>query len=149
MVMRGRNLRFVRSIFGTTDFNRHARATIEALQLVDFWYYLEYWSMGPYQGMGAVIVAFGAVAFTHVSVIIVALTASLPFRILIPTSNIGRTNLLLHWCCVVGFRDCIEDFQVFRRMSPHMRSSLLSRGIDDFKTAMKFLEGMNATTGLT
>ena len=60
------------------------------------------------KGMGAVIVAFAAVTFIHVSVVvsIVALTAVLPFRILIPTSNIGRINLLLHWCC-------IEDFQVF------------------------------------
>ena len=46
-------------------------------------------------------------------------------------------------------RDCRDDFEVFRRMSPHMRSSLLCRGIDDFKTAMKFVEGMKATTGLT
>ena len=66
------------------------------------------------KGMGAVIVAFAAVTFTHVSVvvIIVALTASLPFRILIPTSNIGRTNLLSHRFYVVGFNDCIDDFQV-------------------------------------
>ena len=46
-------------------------------------------------------------------------------------------------------RDCLDDFEVFRRMSPHMRSSLQCRGIGDFKTAMKFVEGMKATTGLT
>ena len=45
-------------------------------------------------------------------------------------------------------KDWIEDFPVFRRMSPHMRSALKSRGIDDFKTAMKFVEGMKETTGL-
>ena len=67
------------------------------------------------KGMGVVIVAFAAVTFIHVSVVvsIVALTAVLPFRILIPTSNIGRTNLLSHWFYVVGFKDCIDDFQVF------------------------------------
>ena len=46
-------------------------------------------------------------------------------------------------------RDCREDFAVFRRMSPHMRSALKSRGIDDYKTAMKFVEGMKEETGLT
>ena len=46
-------------------------------------------------------------------------------------------------------RDCREDFAVFRRMSPHMRSALQSRGIDDYKTAMKFVEGMKEETGLT
>ena len=45
-------------------------------------------------------------------------------------------------------RDCREDFAVFRRMSPHMRSALKSRGIDDYKTAMKFVEGMKDETGL-
>ena len=30
-------------------------------------------------------------------------------------------------------------------MSPHMRIALKSRGIDDFKTAMKFVEGMQKT----
>ena len=39
-------------------------------------------------------------------------------------------------------------FEVFKRMSPRMRSALKSRGIDDFKTAMKFVNGMKATTGL-
>ena len=64
--------------------------------------------------LGAVNVAFVAVTFIHVAAVvcIVALTASLPFRILIPTSNIGRINLLLHWCCIVGFKDCIQEFQV-------------------------------------
>ena len=64
--------------------------------------------------LGAVNVPFVSVTFIHVAavVIIVALTASLPFRILIPTSNIGRTNLLSHWCCIVGWKDCIQDFQV-------------------------------------
>ena len=46
-------------------------------------------------------------------------------------------------------RDCREDFEVFRRMSPHMRSALRSRGIDDYKTAMKFVEGMKEETCLT
>ena len=46
------------------------------------------------------------------------------------------------------YKDSIEDFEVFRRMSPHMRPALRTRGIDDFKTAMKFVEGMKETTGL-
>ena len=33
-------------------------------------------------------------------------------------------------------------------MSLPIRSSLKSKGIDDFKTAMKFVEGMKETTGL-
>ena len=33
------------------DFSPHTRATIEALQLVEFWYYREYWWMGPYYGL--------------------------------------------------------------------------------------------------
>ena len=33
-------------------------------------------------------------------------------------------------------------------MSPHMRSVSKSKGIDDFKTAMKFVKGMKETTGL-
>ena len=45
-------------------------------------------------------------------------------------------------------KDCIEDFEVFRRMSAHMRSALKMRGIEDFKTAMKFVEGMRCITGL-
>ena len=48
-----------------------------------------------------------------------------------------------------SLRDCPEDFSVFQRMSPHMRSALKYRGIDDFKTAMKFVVGMQAETGLT
>ena len=47
-----------------------------------------------------------------------------------------------------GFKDCIEDFRIFKRMSPQMRSALKSKGIDDFKTAMKFVKGMKETTGL-
>ena len=43
----------------------------------------------------------------------------------------------------------LDDFEVFRRMSSHMRSSLQCRGIGDFKTAMKFVEGMVEETGLT
>ena len=46
-------------------------------------------------------------------------------------------------------RDCREDFEVFRRMSPHMRCALQPRGMDDYKTAMKFVEGMKEETGLT
>ena len=66
--------------------------------------------------LGAVNVPFVSVTFIQVAavVIIVALTASLPFRILIPTSNIGRTNLLSHWCCIVGWKDCIQDFDFAR-----------------------------------
>ena len=45
-------------------------------------------------------------------------------------------------------RDCEEDFSVFQRMSAHMSSALKYRGIDDFKTAMKFVVGMQAETGL-
>ena len=44
--------------------------------------------------------------------------------------------------------DCVEDFEVFKRMSPHMRSAFRTRGIADFKTAMKFVEGMKAEIGL-
>ena len=44
--------------------------------------------------------------------------------------------------------DSEEDFHVFQRMSPHMRTSLKYRGIDDFKTAMKFVVGMREETGL-
>ena len=46
-------------------------------------------------------------------------------------------------------RDCREDFKVFGRMSPHKRCALRSRGIDDYKTAMKFVEGLKAETGLS
>ena len=46
-------------------------------------------------------------------------------------------------------RDCEEDFAVFQRMSAHMRTALKYRGIDDYKTAMKFVVGMRAETGLT
>ena len=34
-------------------------------------------------------------------------------------------------------------------MSSHMKSALKYRGIDDFKTAMEFVVGMQAETGLT
>ena len=44
--------------------------------------------------------------------------------------------------------DSEEDFHVFQRMSAHMRATLKYRGIVDFKTAMKFVVGMRATTGL-
>ena len=44
--------------------------------------------------------------------------------------------------------DCEEDFKVFQRMSAHMRSTLTYRGLVDFKTAMKFVVGMRAATGL-
>ena len=69
------------------------------------------WSSGITMRIGgwalrlvAVNVPFVCVTFIHVAAVvcIVALTASLPFRILIPTSKIGRTNLLLHWCCIVA-----------------------------------------------
>ena len=46
------------------------------------------------------------------------------------------------------FQDCIADFEVFKRMSRRMRYALTSRGIDDFKTATKFVKGMKAATGL-
>ena len=36
-----------------------------------------------------------------------------------------------------GWKDCIDYFQVFKLMSPHMWSALKSRGIDEFKTAIK------------
>ena len=45
--------------------------------------------------------------------------------------------------------DCPEDFSVFRRMSPHMRCALRARGIDDYKTAMRFVRGLKAETGLS
>jgi len=47
------------------------------------------------------------------------------------------------------FVDCIEDFNVFKGMSPHMRSTLKAWGISDFATAMKFVEGMKDISGLT
>jgi hypothetical protein len=69
------------------------------------------------------------------------------------TSAISYKNVR---CCRIlaeaarkGFKDCIQDFQVFKRMSPHMRDALKSKGIDDFKTAMKFVEGLKDLTGLT
>ena len=46
------------------------------------------------------------------------------------------------------FKDCIEDFEVYKRMSSHMRNALKSRGIDDFEVAMKFVKGMQETIGL-
>ena len=66
-----------------------------------------------------------------------------------PTYKSVRCCRILAKAARKGFKDCIEYFQVFRRMSPHMRAALQSRGIDDFKTAMKFVEGMKETTGLT
>ena len=33
-------------------------------------------------------------------------------------------------------------------MSPHMRTSLKDAGIEDYKTAKKFVEGMKKITGL-
>lgn len=46
------------------------------------------------------------------------------------------------------FKDCIEDFEVYKRMSPHMRKALKSKGIDDFEVAMKFVKGMQETIEL-
>ena len=46
------------------------------------------------------------------------------------------------------FNDCSEDFDVFQRMSPHLRQALKSHGICDFTTAMKFVKGMQEITGL-
>ena len=65
-----------------------------------------------------------------------------------PTYKNVRCCRILAEAARKGFKDCIEDFQVFKRMSPHIRSALKSRGIDDFKTAMKFVEGLKDTTGL-
>ena len=47
------------------------------------------------------------------------------------------------------FQDCAQDFAVFRRMSPRMRTVLKARGVDDFKTVKKFIDGMKQTTGLS
>ena len=63
----------------------------------------------------------------------------------VPTYKNVRCCRILAEAGRKGFEDCIEDFQVFKRMSPHMRYALKSRGIDDFKTAMKFVEGMKET----
>ena len=46
------------------------------------------------------------------------------------------------------FKDCIEDFEVFKGMSPHMRTVLGERGTADFKTCMKFVEALKGETGL-
>ena len=40
------------------------------------------------------------------------------------------------------FKDCIEDFEVYKSMSAHMRNALKRKGIDDFDVAMKFVKGM-------
>jgi hypothetical protein len=65
-----------------------------------------------------------------------------------PTYKNVRCCRILAEAARKGFKDSAQDFQVLKRMSPHMRYALKSRGIDDFKTAMKFVEGMKETTGL-
>ena len=51
-------------------------------------------------------------------------------------------------CSKKDLRIVSKIFKYFQRMSPRMRSALKSSGIDDFKTAMDFVEGMKETTGL-
>jgi hypothetical protein len=65
-----------------------------------------------------------------------------------PTYKHVRCCRILAEAAGKGLKDCIEDFEVFERMTPHMRSALKARGIDDYKTAMKFVKGMQETTGL-
>ena len=65
-----------------------------------------------------------------------------------PTYKNVRCVRILAEAAGKKLKDCPEDFEVFSRMSRHMRSALKSRGMDDFKTAMKFVEGMKQTTGL-
>ena len=47
------------------------------------------------------------------------------------------------------FIDCTEDFSIYKRMSIHMADTLKEWGIADFATAMKFVQGMKDTIGLT
>ena len=99
--------------------------------------------------LGAVNVPFVSVTFIHVAAVvcIVALTASLPFRILIPTSNIGRTNLLLHWCCIVGFKDCIQEFQVlslYECLCLHMFNGVRSTMYSNIATWFKLFLAIEA-----
>ena len=56
-----------------------------------------------------------------------------------PTYKSVRCCRILAETARKGFKDS---------MSPHMRSALKLRGIDDYKTASKFVKGMKATTGL-
>ena len=39
-------------------------------------------------------------------------------------------------------KDCPEDYNVFKKMTAHMKLALKKRGLDDYKTCMKFVEGM-------
>ena len=45
-------------------------------------------------------------------------------------------------------KDCPEDYNVFRKMTAHMKHALKRRGLDDYKTCMRFVEGMKETTDL-
>ena len=45
-------------------------------------------------------------------------------------------------------KDCPEDYNVFKKMTSHMKHALKKRGLDDYKTCMKFVEGMKETTDL-
>ena len=46
-------------------------------------------------------------------------------------------------------KDCPEDLVVFRKMSTHMKYALKRRGLDDYKTCMKFVDGMKDTVNLS
>jgi hypothetical protein len=45
-------------------------------------------------------------------------------------------------------KDCPEDLDVFRKMTSHMKYALKKRGLNDYKTCAKFVEGMKETTHL-
>ena len=64
-----------------------------------------------------------------------------------PTYKNVRCCRILTEAAGKRFRDCIEDFDVLRRMSPHIKSALATRGIDDYKVACKFVTGMQEVTG--
>ena len=46
-------------------------------------------------------------------------------------------------------KDCPEDLVVFRKMTAHMKHALKKRGLDDYKTCMKFVDGMKDATNLS
>ena len=46
-------------------------------------------------------------------------------------------------------KDCPEDLDVFRKMTAHMKYALKKRGLDDYKTCMKFVDGMKEVINLS
>ena len=64
-----------------------------------------------------------------------------------PTYKNVRCCRILAEAAGKPFKNCIEDFSVFQRMSKHMRGTLEARGINEFKVAMRFVKGMKQVTG--